>query len=198
MPSDSNHEHHAGRVPRRAGRRRSRLLKQTAAMMTGVLALAVLAAGCGSSNGPSSSTASSRGPLATALAYTRCMRSHGIHDFPDPTTPPGGGVTFQFNGGAGSDLNQNDPTFQAASQACRTLSPGGQHAPTAPTGQTAEEVKWAHCLRSHGVPGFPDPNSSGAIDSAKFDPTSAAFQKASAACKSLQPSGPVAAAPGAP
>jgi hypothetical protein len=197
MSSDSNHEHQAGHVPRGAGRRRSRPLKRTAAM-TGALALTVLAAGCGSSNSASSSTASSGGPLATALAYTRCMRSHGIHDFPDPTMPAGGGVTFQLNRGAGSDLNQNDPTFQAASQACRTLSPGGQQAPTAPTRQIAEEVKWAHCLRSHGVPGFPDPNSNGAIDSAKFDPSSPAFQKASAACKSLQPSGPVAAVPGAP
>lgn len=197
MSSAANHEHHAGHGPRRRGRRRSRALKRTAAV-TAAFALTVLTAGCGSSNGPSSSTGSSRGPQATALAYTRCMRSHGIHDFPDPTTPPGGGVTFQFNGGAGSDLNQTDPTFQAASQACRTLSPGGHQASTAPTRQIAEEVKWARCLRSHGVPGFPDPNSSGAIDSAKFDPTSPAFQRASAACKSLQPSGAVSAVPGAP
>jgi hypothetical protein len=197
MPNAANHEHHAAHVPRRAGRRRSRPLSR-AVPMAGALALTVLAAGCGSSNGPSSSTASSGGPLATALAYTRCMRGHGIHDFPDPTTPPGGGVTFQSNGGAGSDLNQNNPTFQAASQACRTLSPGGHQAPTAPTRQIAEEVKWARCRRSHGVPGFPDPNGNGAIDSAKLNPTSPAFQKASAACKSLQPSGPVAAAPGAP
>ena len=197
MSSAANHERHAGHVPRRPRRRRSRPFKWTAAM-TGALALTVLVAGCGSSNGSSSSTASSGGQLGTALAYTRCMRSHGIHDFPDPTTPPGGGVAFQFNGGAGSDLNQKNPAFQAAGQACRTLSPGGHQAPPAPSRQIADEVQWAHCLRSHGVPGFPDPNSTGAIDSAKFDPTSAAFQKASAACKSLQPSGPVAAVPGAP
>jgi hypothetical protein len=197
MTKALNHEYDAEHLPREPGRRRSLSFKRMAAM-TGALVLTVLTAGCGSSNGPSSSTASSGGPLVRALAYTRCMRRHGIHDFPDPTTPPGGGVTFQFNGGAGSDLNQNDPTFQAASQACRTLSPGGQQAPTAPTRQIAEEVTWARCLRSHGVPGFPDPNSSGAIDSAKFDPTSAAFQRASAACKSLQPSGAVSAVPGAP
>jgi hypothetical protein len=197
MSSPSNCEHHAGHVPRRTGRRRSCPLKRTVGM-TGALALAVLVAGCGSSNGPGSSTASSGGSQATALAYTRCMRGHGIRDFPDPTTPPGGGVSFQVNGGAGSDLNQSNPAFRAASQACRTLSPGGQQAPTAPTRQIGEEVKWARCLRSHGVPGFPDPNSSGAIDSAKFDPASPAFHKASAVCKSIQPSGPVAAVPGAP
>jgi peptide-methionine (S)-S-oxide reductase len=39
------------------------------------------------------------------LAYTRCMRGHGVSDFPDPTTSPGGGVGIQINGGPGSDLN---------------------------------------------------------------------------------------------
>jgi hypothetical protein len=162
------------------------------AAMTGALALTVLVAGCGSSKTPSSATASSGGPQAEAFAYTRCMRSHGIQAFPDPTTPPGGGATFRIN------LNQNTPAFKAASQECRTLSPGGQQAQTTSALQIAAEVRWAHCLRSHGVPGFPDPNSEGAIDSAKFAPTSPAFQRASAACTSLQPSGPVAAVPGAP
>ncbi len=197
MTNRSIHEQYAEHPPRGPGQRRSSALRRTAAM-SAALALAVLATGCGSSNGPSSSTTSSRGPQAMALAYTQCMRNHGIHDFPDPTTPPGGGVAFQINGGPGSDLNQNNPTFQTASQACRTFSPGGQQAPSASTKQIAEEVRWARCLRAHGVAGFPDPNSNGAIDSAKFDPASLAFQKASAACKSLQPSGPVTAAPGAP
>ena len=191
MTKASNHEQPAEHVPRWPGRRRSLLAKRIA-VTTGALAVMVLAAGCGSSNNPNSSTASSSGPLAKAVAYTECMRNHGVHAFPDPTTPPGGGVTFDIN------LNQNTPTFKAASQACRTLLPGGQQAPTTSAQQIAAEVRWAHCLRSHGVPGFPDPNSEGAIDSAKFDPTSPAFQRASAACKSLQPSGPVAAVPGAP
>jgi hypothetical protein len=191
MTSACNDRHDAEHVPRGPDQRLPGPRKRTAAM-TGALALTVLVAGCGSSNAPSSVSALSGGPQAKALAYTRCMRNHGVQAFPDPTTPPGGGATFQIN------LNQNTPTFKAASQACRTLLPGGQQAPTMSAQQIAAEVKWAQCLRSHGVPGFPDPNSEGAIDSAKFDPTSPAFQKASAACTSLQPSGPVSAVPGAP
>ena len=57
-------------------------------------------------------------------------------------------------------------------------------------------IKFADCMRSHGVPSFPDPNSHGAFDSANFDPTSPAFQTASKACLSLQPTGPVSAVPG--
>jgi len=196
MSNAASQKHDTERVTRGAGRRRSIQLQRTAAV-TGALALVVFVAGCGGSSGPGSSASSSGGPQATALAYTRCMRSHGIHDFPDPTSPPGGGVTFDLRGGPASDLNRNNAAFQTASEACRRLLPGGQ-APTAPAAQIAEEVKWAGCLRSHGVPDFPDPSRSGAIDSAKLNPTSPAFRRASAECKSVQPSGPVAAAPGAP
>jgi hypothetical protein len=162
--------------------------------MTGSLGLAVLAAGCGGSKAPD--VAGSGSSKAQALAYSRCMRSHGVSDFPDPTTPAGGGVAFQINGGPGSDLNQSNPTFKAASQACRGLLPGGQQPATAPSPNIAAELTWARCLRSHGVPSFPDPNNQGAFDSSKFDPTSPAFQSASNACKSLQPTGAVSAVPG--
>ncbi len=191
MTSTSQDQHQAERV-RRGPDRPQRFPRTRIAAITGGLALTVLVAGCGGSNAPSSGTASAGGPQAKALAYTRCMRNHGIPAFPDPTTPSGGGATFHMT------LNQDTPTFKAASQACRTLLPGGQQAATTSAQQIAAEVRWAQCLRSHGVPGFPDPNSEGAIDSAKFDPTSPAFQRASAACTSQQPSGPVAAVPGAP
>jgi hypothetical protein len=52
------------------------------------------------------------------------MRSHGISDFPDPTTSPGGGVGIQIHGGPGSDLGRNNPRFRAANQTCRSLQPG--------------------------------------------------------------------------
>ncbi len=163
-------------------------------MMAAALGLAVLAAGCGASNGPG--IAGSGPHEAKFLAYARCMRSNGVSDFPDPTTPPGGGVAFSIHAGPGSDLNPNNPTFKAANQACRTLLPGGQQAPTQPSPKITEEVRWARCLRSHGVLRFPDPNSQGAFDSSKFDPTSPAFQSASKACMSLRPTGAVSAVPG--
>jgi hypothetical protein len=62
---------------------------------------------------------------------------------------------------------------------------------------TAERM-WAGCLRSHGVPSFPNPNSRGVIDSGKFDPTSPAFHTASIMCSSLQPTGPITVVPGRP
>jgi len=48
------------------------------------------------------------------LAYSQCMRAHGIKDFPDPSN---GGLRIQIH--PGSDLDPNNPTFQKAQQACQ-------------------------------------------------------------------------------
>jgi hypothetical protein len=48
------------------------------------------------------------------LAFSKCMRAHGIEDFPDPSS---GGL--QLRGGPGSDLNPNNSQFQAAQKACQ-------------------------------------------------------------------------------
>ena len=123
--------------------------------------------------------------MAQFFAYSRCMRSHGVRDFPDPTTS-GGAISISRMGGPGSDLNVHNPTYEAANQACRTLEPGRGLAPTLSSQKIAAEVNWARCMRSHGLPSFPDPNGQGAFDRNKFDENSPAFQTASNACKSLK------------
>ena len=55
-------------------------------------------------------------------------------------------------------------------------------------GSLAQALAFAHCMRSHGAPNYPDPNSSGVFmvnpsDSARFD----APQSARAACHHLLP-----------
>jgi len=153
-----------------------------------LLGVGVLSASCGGSSNPGTSGSGSAD--SSGFAYTNCMRTHGASDFPDPTLNPDGGVAFKTNG--------NSPTLQAASQACQSLRPGGNQSPAASSQQLAAEVRWAQCIRTHGVPTFPDPNAQGAFDSGVFDPTSSAFQVASQDCRSLQPAGSVAAVPGVP
>ena len=48
------------------------------------------------------------------LAFSSCMRAHGLKDFPDPSN---GGL--QIHDHPGSDLDPNNPTFQRAQQACQ-------------------------------------------------------------------------------
>jgi hypothetical protein len=53
------------------------------------------------------------------LSFARCMRAHGVPDFPDPTFS-GSGVSVPLPNGA-----SNSPQFHSATQACRSLLPSG-------------------------------------------------------------------------
>jgi hypothetical protein len=59
------------------------------------------------------------------LAFSKCMRAHGITDFPDPQSNGDMGVTAQ----PGSDLAPNNPQFQSAQRACQSFLPGGAAGP---------------------------------------------------------------------
>jgi hypothetical protein len=194
MMCASNHDDHAERTPEpaRALRRRRPLpVRPIVATIAAMLGLAVLASGCGGSNGPGvagsgsstsnqtpGSTASSGGLAGQFVAYARCMRRDGVPDFPDPTTSGGVGIILP------SGLDPNSPAFKAASQTCRALAPAA-HPTTVSAQKLAAEVKMARCMRAHGLPSFPDPNSQGEFDRSKFGESSPAFQTASRACKSL-------------
>ena len=57
-------------------------------------------------------------------------------------------------------------------------------------GNTTEGTKFAVCMRKHGVPSFPDPNSQGQIQfGSGIDPHSPLFRSAQHSCKSLLPAG---------
>jgi hypothetical protein len=187
MTSTSNHQEDAEHVPqpprgpqqaRGPGRRRFPV-KRAAATVAVSMGLAALAAGCGGGGNhtPGSSASSSR-LLAQYFAYSRCMRSHGVPNFPDPSTSGGIGIDLPHS------FNTSSPAYLAASQACNALAPMG-HPTTGSPNKIAAEVKVARCMRSHGDPSFPDPNSQGGFDRSKFDESSPAFKTAANACKSL-------------
>jgi len=164
------------------------------AIVRALACVALLAVACGTSHSPAGS-ASGGADLAKLQQYATCMRSHGISDFPDPQPNPGGqGGSFQLSGGPGSDLNRNDPRYQAADQACRSILP---QQPVASAARVADLVKLAACMRGNGFPDFPDPDSAGAFDSSKFDPSSPQFQAAMQTCQwQTGVSGPIGVRPG--
>jgi hypothetical protein len=76
--------------------------------------------------------------LAQMLRFSACMRAHGLHDFPDPTTSAGGGIQLSIGGGKkGSGLNPRSPIFQAAQKACESIMPG----PKGPRGGAVTELR---------------------------------------------------------
>jgi hypothetical protein len=61
-----------------------------------------------------------QGHVRQALAFSACMRSHGVPGFPDPAVAQGGtAVGFKLG-----TIDQNSPQFQAAARACRNFEPG--------------------------------------------------------------------------
>lgn len=115
-----------------------------AATITGcVLALSA----CGTADSKSSH---SGGRSTGFLAFSECMRSHGVPNFPDPS--PGGGIHVAVD-----SINPSSPSVKTAQARCHKLLPGGGP-PQGVTEQQKEQlVRTAECMRSHGVSGFPDP-----------------------------------------
>jgi hypothetical protein len=71
--------------------------------------------------GPKSmSPAAQAKAMKQMVELAKCMRKHGVPNFPDPT--PGGGLMLK----KGSGLDPSSPQFQAAAKACGSAGPGGK------------------------------------------------------------------------
>jgi hypothetical protein len=182
-----------GPVPYKLRMAFSAIVRSALGALAGV---ALLTAACGGegSHTPAGSASGGAG-MAKLQQYAQCMRSHGISDFPDPQPNPGGqGGSFQTSGGPGSDLDHNGPRYQAADQACKSLLP---QQPVASAAHVAALVRLAACMRTHGYPNFPDPDSTGAFDSSKFDPRSPQLDSVMQACeRQTGVTGPIGVHPG--
>lgn len=137
------------------------------------------------SPGSQSGIALAGGNPTQQLAFSQCMRAHGVTDFPDP----GSNGAISINGGSGSDLNPNNPTFQRAQKACQSKLPQPSAAQQAQALKSA--LAMARCMREHGISDFPDPQSGpgGRISlslkgssNSDLNPNDPAFQKAQKAC----------------
>lgn len=133
----------------------------------------------------------SNAPTPDAAKYAQCMRAHGVPDFPDPVN---GG--FQITSGPGSDLDPGSPQFAAADTACKAYSAEDQaRGATADPQAQAAALKYSACMRSHGLPDFPDPVFVGGSiretvrAGSGLDPNSPQFVAAQKAC-STGSSGP--------
>jgi hypothetical protein len=160
------------------------------------LACAVLLAACGSSSGASASGSSGPGGTeARLVSYSECMRAHGVSGFPDPSTSQNGDNGFGIDGynfNLPSTINAQSPAYESASALCGKRvgvgpSSGGGHA--LPAALKQRLLKLAECMRTHGVPNYPDPKFSGGGVSQGFDarsgvgPNSPAFQRAVKDCR---------------
>jgi hypothetical protein len=160
--------------------------------LSGPVLLALALAGCGGSSPTSGGTTGSGGSGSSSLsgqvvAYAACIRSHGVPDFPDPKVSSSG---HEVRMAVPASVGTN-PHFKSAQQACRSLAPGGEPGahPISPQEQ-AQYLRLAACIRSHGVPNFPDPTfSEGGVHlpQGSVNPRSPQVRAAEQACRSLIP-----------
>jgi hypothetical protein len=183
-------------------RRRKRLpIALGSVAVAGVLAVGGIAlAGGGGSDGPgvahAGSTSNNRGSHSGSgserdqlLAFAKCMREHGISDFPDPDR--NGGIALQ--GTPGGDLDKDNPQFAAALTACKHLMPNGGE-PQQSEQDRRKNLAYSKCMRAHGLKDFPDPDKNGGISveltpGSDLAPDNPQFQAADKACKDLLPGG---------
>lgn len=95
-----------------------------------VLAAAVLAAGVA---GPAAPALASAGD---GEAFTACMRSHGLPDFPEVAVSTDGLINLDIKG---ERVDVFSDTYGAAVKACESLLPTPAHLPEAPTAPVAPE-----------------------------------------------------------
>jgi hypothetical protein len=162
------------RVMRRPRRARPRPAR-TAAAIIATAGLALLAAACGGSPGShvaqlgsTTSKGSTSSSAAAAqqngmLAFSRCMRSHGVPNFPDPNSS---GVLPKSQV---AQLAASNPQFPAAHRACEHLLPNGGQPSQAQVQQAWNDMRsFARCMRSRGVPNWPDPAATSQQDQRPF------------------------------
>lgn len=170
-----NNDAGGNRGPRRAG------------LLAALAAIAVLATACSSSS-PSNSADSATGGSANytrELAFAQCMRSHGVPNFPDPLS----NGDFVMNGSPVVSKSVE----QAAMQACQHLLPNGAQSTAAKREQKLQlMLRFAQCMRTHGVPNYPDPpanGSGGGLVGAGLNTQSPQFQAAQRDCQSVMAGG---------
>jgi hypothetical protein len=129
------------------------------ASVVSVAALSLLAAGCGGGgpSGVASLASTTTGATTTQtgpLAFSNCMRTNGMPNFPDPQHFVGGNVKLTLH-----QFGASSPQFQAAINACNYLLPtnGGSGS------QEAAQQLRTRRMRSHGVARFPDPTVQGEL-----------------------------------
>ena len=146
-----------------------------------LVAVALLAAACG--GGPAAGSAAHLTVYQRELAYAQCMRAHGLPSWPDP----------QSNGTFAGVFNTGSRQYQSANRACAHLE-GPPETPEQFQQHVGQALKFAACMRAHGIAGFQvtvpkEGELSMGVQGPGGEMGSPQFQSANEACRKLQPGG---------
>jgi hypothetical protein len=140
----------------------TRALRPLAALAT----VALIGAGCSNGsaeNGETGTTGSGADKKLSArdkaVKFAECIRAHGVRDFPDPNEKN----QFQYG------VSVTPKVWTRATTSCKDLQPPGTLSAKRTPKQQSASLRFAQCVRDHGVKDFPDPvNGEPLIDTTKI------------------------------
>jgi hypothetical protein len=156
----------------------------------GVAVLLAGLAGCSASGGSAGATTTTSGQQDAAAVWRElvaCARANGMPNLPDPQ--------IDSNGRADFPNGTPDPPASVR-RACQSiydrLPPSARDDEEArPPADVQALLRFARCMREHGVADFPDPDAEGNFSvkpgSTNLDPKSPGFERALQACRQLDP-----------
>jgi hypothetical protein len=134
------------------------------------------------------------GTQPSLLAFAKCMRAHGVPNYPDPHAISPTQGTQRVSSGSSDGVNPQSPAYQAAANDCRSLAVARPVTQALASQVMAAQLRFAVCMRANGVPNFPDPTSNGEIGNngaiSGVNPNSPAFQNAEKNCGRFRPTPP--------
>lgn len=144
-----------------------------------------LATACGGGGGDPSATSTSAATTAyqKELAFAQCVREHGVPNYPDPNSQGQLGVNA-------NTIGVSEAVVNSAQNDCKSLLPNsGKRTPAQEKQDLAGALKYAQCMRSHGILAFPDPTDNNGhvgfefANSRSLNPSSPQFQAAQNSCQ---------------
>ncbi len=134
-------------------------MRRTLRLLAPVAMVALIIAGCGSNAPSETSTAGNSGSAGgtgrtkqvtaqdKAVKLAECIRAHGVPHFPDPDAKG----DFAFG------IDVSPAVWRKAVDACKDLAPPGAFSGKRSPKQQSAALRFAECVREHGVEDFPDP-----------------------------------------
>jgi hypothetical protein len=153
----------------------------------GVGLIVLLLAGCSPSGGSGAATTTTSGQQAAAAVlqeFVQCARANGMPNLPD--------LRLDSNGQVSIPEGTPDPP-KSVERACTSI---WERLPATASGQQGRPpanmqalLRYARCVREHGVADFPDPDAEGNFraSAGSTDPRTPSFQRAMQACRQLDP-----------
>jgi hypothetical protein len=167
-----------------------RVIGGRAAVGVGLVLVVVLLAGlagCSASGGAGAATTTTSGQQDAAAVWrelVRCARANGMPNLPDPQIDSNGRANFP-NG-----TPEPPASVRRACQSIYDRLPASARAEEErPPADMQALLRFARCMREHGVADFPDPDAQGNFraQAGATDPKTPVFKSAMQACKQLDP-----------